>query len=67
MSKEPTPKPAPLPPCNTCRWFVARALKDNYSRCHAAPPYPRVPYHDQSSWPVVPETGGGCRLWEERK
>ena len=60
-------KPAPVAPkpCSTCCWSVREG--NGLSRCHANPPQVRLPYDNLAAWPVVPETGGGCRLWEERK
>lgn len=55
-----------LKACCTCRWFVAAGKGDKFSRCHANPPNIRFPYHDMSAWPVVPESGGGCRMHEDK-
>lgn len=71
----PPARPAPqtngaLPPCRTCRWFVAAhydAAKDKHPRCHLNPPVPQAVYHDKATWPVVPEQGGGCGQWEEKR
>lgn len=51
-------------PCSTCRW----SLRENNGvhRCHANPPQIRTPYDNLAAWPVVPEQGGGCRLWEAK-
>lgn len=51
-----------LSPCNTCRWRVRYG--NGLSRCHAEPPQVRFPYDNMACWPVVPDTGGGCRLHE---
>lgn len=48
-------------PCATCRW---RVWNGSTHRCHANPPQIRIPYENLAAWPVVPETGGGCRLHE---
>jgi len=50
-----------LKPCSSCRW---RAWDGGVWRCHSGPPSVRMPYDNMAAWPVVPETGGGCRLWE---
>ena len=68
MNGKQQPKPS-LRPCATCACFVPAhfdTFKVRMPRCHLNPPSPRVPYHDQSSWPVVPEEGGGCWQWKER-
>jgi hypothetical protein len=50
-----------LEPCLTCRW---RVWANGCHRCHCGPPQVRHPFDNLAAWPVVPETGGGCRLWE---
>ena len=50
-----------LEPCSTCRW---RAWDGGTHRCHAGPPQVRFPYDNMACWPVVPDKGGGCRIWE---
>jgi len=49
-------------PCRTCRWAIREG--NGVLRCHANPPQIRTPYDNLAAWPVVPEQGGGCRLWE---
>ena len=51
-----------LEPCKTCRWGI---WEQGVRRCHLNPPSVRFPYDNMSAWPVVPETGGGCREWKE--
>lgn len=55
-------KPKALRPCCSCRWYVRVA---DLSRCHVNPPQIRLPYDNIAAWPVVPSSGGGCRLHEE--
>lgn len=59
-----SPAPATLAPCNACRWAVDEG--NGLLRCHVNPPQLRVPYDNLAAWPVVPSTGGGCRLWQEQ-
>lgn len=59
MSK---PKPT-LPQCKTCKWSQ-HDPGCKLPRCHANPPQIRLPFDNIAAWPVVPEAGGGCRLWE---
>jgi hypothetical protein len=50
--------------CSMCRWAIREG--NGVLRCHSNPPQIRTPYDNLSAWPVVPEQGGGCRLWEEK-
>ena len=55
------PSAPALAPCRSCRW---RTLDRGVGRCHANPPQIRLPFDNMAAWPVVPDEGGGCRLWE---
>jgi hypothetical protein len=64
--QQPQP-PAPVSffgECNACRFYKHDG--HGMARCHARPPQLRVPYDNLSAWPVVPQVGGGCGLFNPK-